>query len=206
MEKQTKKIKKRILIILHIVIAITLFTVFIFMFCRIRVTSVQPDIYYLGSLVEAQGYDYILVPGAGLSGSKPGVHLTDRLDTAILLYNQKAAPKILLSGAYDSIEQVNETVVMRVYLEREGIPTDDIICDEYGVDTAETLRRAKAYDGAKKFLVCTQSLYAERTTYLAEYFHLDISIAESDIRIYTTDITKTNLRETLAATKAVVRL
>lgn len=159
--------------------------------------------YYQGELSEISGYDYILVPGAGVQLTKPGPQLKDRLNTAIALYNQGSAPKIIISGAYNEEQRVHETAVMRVYLTMHDIPADDIICDEMGVNTAETMRRAKAYDGDKKFIVCTQEMYAPRTSFLAKRYKLNVDIADSDIRIYTMGVGKSRLRETFAATKAV---
>lgn len=199
--KNIKNIKK--IIIFSAFSAIVLIAVTVLL-CRLRVKSVETFVYYQGCLSKAQGYDYILVPGAAISGAKPTTQLKDRLNTAISLYESGAAPKILLSGAYNEIENLNETTVMRIYLTSQGIPESDIICDEQGVDTAETLRRAKAFAGNKKFLVCTQSLYAERTTYLARCYGIELDIADSDVHIYTIERAKAHLRETLAATKAVL--
>lgn len=189
--------------ILYILLAMILFLSALVVLCRLSIKSAAVTTYYQGCLSDAQNYDYILIPGAGLSGAKPGPQLQDRLDTAILLYEQGAAPKIIVSGAYDNDTGLYEPTVMRIYLSNRGVPETDIICDEHGIDTAETLRRSKAFDKEKKFLICTQSLYIERTAFLAEKFDLTIGIADSDIRIYTADVGKSRLRETFAATKAV---
>lgn len=189
--------------ILYILLAMTLFLSAIVLLCRLSVKSSKTTVYYQGCLSDAQDYDYILVPGAGLVGAKPGPQLQDRLDTAIILYKQGGSKKIIVSGAYDQDTRLYETTVMRIYLTNHDIPESDIICDEYGIDTAETLRRSKAFDKDKKFLICTQSLYMERTSFLAKKFGLDIEIADSDIRIYTANVGKSRLRETFAATKAV---
>lgn len=199
LKKIFKLIKKSALVILVLIMLLLV----VVTGCRLLVKSTNPDIFYQGNLSDASDYDYILVPGAGIAMAKPSTHLRDRLDTAISLYNLGAAPKIIVSGAYDEVEMLNESTVMKIYLTSNGIPEDNIICDEYGDCTAETLRRARDYDGDKKFIVCTQSLYFERTTYLANRYKIDISVADSDIRIYTHEVNKSRIRELLAATKAV---
>ena len=202
--KNSKLLYKFLKFILQILLVLVLLSCITVVTCRLRVKSTVPETtYYQGTLSEAQNYDYILVPGAGLRGVYPGPQLQDRLDTAIALYQNGSAPTIIISGAYNEGAKLHECKIMSMYLTKRGIPETDILWDEYGVDTAETLRRAKAFAPDAKFLVCTQGLYIERTTYLAKHFDLNIAVAESDILIYTTDTGKARLRETFAATKAV---
>ena len=171
--------------------------------CRLIVKSTAYDVYYQGELSKVEGFDYILVPGAGINAAKPGTHLQDRLDTAISLYQAGAANKIIVSGGYDEDSQLLETVVMKLYLEKAGIPTEDITCDDSGKDTASTLRYIREYASDKHIIICTQSLYTPRTAFLAKCFNLNVAFADSDIKIYTTDVGKERLREMFAATKAV---
>lgn len=171
--------------------------------CRLIVKFTSSEIYYQGELEEVKLFDYILVPGAGIYYDKPETYLEDRLDTALALYNNGAANKIIVSGGFDTESQLYESAVMRLYLEKRGVSAKDIICDNYGIDTAETIRRVKEYAGNKRVIICTQSLYIPRTAFLANKFDLNADFADSDIKIYTIGVGKARLRETFAATKAV---
>ncbi len=172
--------------------------------CHRAVENTEYPFYWQGRLQETGGgYACILVPGAAVNGGKPGAHLQDRLDTAAALYKAGAADTLLLSGGYNQEQQLWESRVMMVYLENCGIPRSAMLLDDYGDDTAESLRRAKALVGDGKVLLCTQSLYAPRAAYLAQKIGLELAVADSDIHIYTVGIGKAQLRETAAAAKAV---
>lgn len=172
--------------------------------CRLTVKSEDYLFHWQGrQSALSEEYACIIVPGAAVAGGKPLTHLQDRLDIAAKLYKAGLSDTILLSGGYDEKTQLWESRVMMVYLAQKGIPKEAMLLDDYGYDTAETLRRAKSLVGEEKVIICTQSLYADRTAYLAERFGLSAEIADSDIRIYTVGNGKAQLREFFAATKAV---
>ena len=172
--------------------------------CRAAVKNTLYPFYWQGEQKTlSKKYDYILVPGAQVGGGKPQAHLQDRLDTAVALYRQGCAEKIILSGGYNEEQKLWEPLVMMAYLDEAGIPREAMVLDQGGFDTAETLRRTKALVGEGKVLICTQSQYAPRTAYLAQKFNLRAEVADSDIRIYTIGVLKGQVREYFAATKAV---
>ena len=202
MEKR-KKILKTVKIIAIAIFSLIFLFIGVVCSCSVAVKQTDFKIFHQGQLDSLQGYDYILVPGSGIVMSRPGTILEDRLNTAITLYKNGAGDKIFVSGAFDENQKLYEGRVMQIYLQKAGIPAKDIICDNYGVDTAETLRRAKAIIKDKRVIICTQSLYSHRTSFLANKYSINADIADSDIHIYTTDVVRSQIRETLAATKAV---
>ena len=172
--------------------------------CRYAVLRTPVQMYYQPQLGRtAEDYSMILVPGSAVFGSYPGLRLEHRLRTALTLYRNGAAQRICVSGAYNDRQEIHETLVMKTYLIKNGVPEEDILVDPWGIDTAETIRRAKAHVGNGRVIVCTQSMYAPRTSYLARCFGLDIDIADSDLCIYTDGMGMAWARETLAAVKAV---
>lgn len=201
--KKLNRIKKIFVLLILIVVSLAVFACGFVFACRTAVKSVKFELIYQSQIDGTDGYDYIIVPGAAVIQASPGTQLKDRLDTALALYNTGAAQKIILSGGFDNVSNFYECDIMRAYLQTRGVPLENIICDTQGVDTAETLRRAKTVVGDSKAIVCTQSLYFERTAYLAKKFGLDVVMADSDIRIYTNGMGKARLRETVAAVKAV---
>lgn len=206
MSKKKIKTEKRVFFhrLCFILAGVVLFCAHGMIGCRIRVQETEYPFHWQGNQPLLQGeYACILVPGAAVKGGAPETHLQDRLDTAVTLYKAGVSDTILLSGGYNEEQEVWESRVMMAYLDQQGIPREAMVLDDYGIDTAETLRRAKAWAGEEKVIICTQSLYADRTAYLAEQFDLSIEIADSDIRIYTVGVGKGEIREFFAATKAV---
>lgn len=172
--------------------------------CRLAVLGAPVRMYYQAQLAGLdETYDYIVVPGSAIKGTEPGLRLGHRLETAAKLYHQGVSECIVVSGAHDGVHILHESLVMRDDLIRRGVPEEAILVDMWGVDTAETIRRTRDLPGEGRVIVCTQSMYAPRTSYLAQSFGLDADIADSDICIYTDGVGAAWLRETLAAVKAV---
>ena len=172
--------------------------------CRALILRTPVQLYYQEQLDRTDApYACIVVPGAGIIGSEPGIYLKDRLDTALALYRSGASERILLSGAKGEDQLLHEADVMYRYLAERGVPESAMILDQWGVDTAQTMLHARAAAEGGKVIVCTQELYAPRTVYLARQFDLRADVAGSDVHIYTDGVGRARLRELLAAVKAV---
>ena len=126
------------------------------------------------SLEEFDGhYDYIIVLGCGIiDNSIPTDLMVDRLNTAISLYESDAAPKILLSGDH-RVDDYNEVAVMRNYMLDYGIPEEDIICDDLGLSTGETMQRAAELFDVHSAIVVTQKYHLNRALYLARNYGIE---------------------------------
>ena len=118
-------------------------------------------------------YDYIIVPGCGIiDNSIPTDLMVDRLDTAIRLYENGAADRILLSGDH-RVDDYNEVAVMKNYMLAAGIPEDVIDCDDLGLSTGETMERAVRLFGVKSAVIVTQEYHLSRAVYLARNYGID---------------------------------
>lgn len=118
-------------------------------------------------------YDYIIVLGCGIiNNSIPTDLMVDRLDMAIRLYEDGAAPKILLSGDH-RVDDYNEVAVMKTYMLDRGIPEDVIVCDDYGLSTSETMERASRLFGVKSAIIVTQKYHLSRAVYLAGNYGIE---------------------------------
>jgi len=69
----------------------------------------------------------------------PSLALADRVDEAIRLYHRGAVRKLVMSGAVEPNGR-SEPDVMRARAEEAGVPREDILLDEAGVDTGATVR------------------------------------------------------------------
>lgn len=127
-------------------------------------------------LPKRRDYDYIVVHGAGLSGSKPTPLLASRLRKGVQLW--EAADRravIIASGGQGADEEVSEAQAMRAYLIDEcGVPADAVIEEDRSTTTMENLRNSKAImdarSGADQYraAVVTSDYHVFRT---AEYAH-----------------------------------
>lgn len=119
--------------------------------------------------------DCILVLGAQVKpDGTPSTMLADRLDTAIQLYKDGVAPKLLLSGDDGQIEY-NEVEVMLEYAKAQGVPGKDIFLDHAGFSTYESVYRAQYIFGVKKMVIVTQRYHEYRALYIAQRFGIDVN-------------------------------
>ena len=127
-------------------------------------------------LPKRRDYDYIVVHGAGLSGTKPTPLLAARLDKAVELWEADHRRAVIIaSGGQGADEEVSEAEAMRTYLvEERGVPADAVIEEDRSTTTMENLRNSKAImdarsgAGAYRAAVVTSDYHVFRT---AEYAH-----------------------------------
>lgn len=130
-------------------------------------------------------YDYIIVLGCGIVDNQyPSSFLADRLDTAIYLYEHGAAPKILMSGDH-RVDDYNEVAVMRNYVIERGVPEEDVICDDLGLSTFETMDRAVRLFDIHSAVIVTQNYHLARSLYNAVECGIDCEgvVAEGQVFI-----------------------
>ena len=152
------------------------------------------------SATELEGVDCIIVLGCGVSASgDPSPMLEDRLKRGVALYEDGAAPKLLMSGDHGR-ENYNEVAVMKKYAVDAGVPAEDVFMDHAGFSTYETMYRAKEIFCAKKVIVVTQQYHLYRALYIARSLGLDAYGVSGDYRSYGGQLYR-DLREILARVK-----
>lgn len=95
----------------------------------------------------------------------PAPRLEARLDRAVALYELGCYPKIIVSGGTGK-EGVPEGTAMKKYLVTAGIPPDDVIVDDNGVDTYSSALNTKVImeqHGFSDLLVITQFFHIPRS-------------------------------------------
>ena len=129
-------------------------------------------------------YDAIVVLGAGLrDDGTPSNMLEDRLKGAIELYKKGIAPKIILSGDCSG-EDYDEVSSMKKFCIENGVFEDDIIRDDAGFSTYETMDNVVNEMGYKKIIVVTQKYHIYRSVYLARQMGADADGFSTDYRDY----------------------
>jgi len=146
-----------------------------------------------------ENIDCIIVLGAGIWGDKPSPMLEDRLLQAVELYNNKVAPKIIMSGDHGRIEY-DEVNIMKNFAIEKGVPSEDIFMDHAGFSTYESIYRAKEVFETKKVVIVTQKYHLYRALYIANQLGIEAYGVNSDPRNYVGE-TYRELREILARNK-----
>lgn len=185
-----------------VVVLIVLLAAGFAVFCRLHVDQARAKgIVPIRDMENIPEADYIIVPAAAVNGGVLSWHLQDRMDSAIILYKAGKAKTLLLSGGYSQSSNRYDADIMRAYATDKGVPSDAIIVDNAGLDTYDTMCRAKEYFGDQTALICTQDQYAARTLYLAGAAEISCTLVGSDIQAYDPDILA-DIREFFAAAKA----
>lgn len=126
----------------------------------------------------------ILVLGCAVwANDEPSPMLRDRLDTAIALYKEGAAPKLLLSGD-NSIVEYSEPDCMLKYTLAQGVPPEDIFLDYAGFSTYESVYRSHAVFKADRMIVVTQKYHLFRALKACEALGIKAKGVASDQQKY----------------------
>lgn len=149
--------------------------------------------------------DAILVLGCQVrADGSLSLMLQDRLDKAIKLYQDKVAPKIIVSGDHRK-ENYDEVNAMKNYLIEKGIESENIFMDHAGFSTYESMYRAKAIFEAKKLVVVTQEYHLYRSIYIGEKLGIETYGSPAIKTNYVGQI-KREIREILARDKDFIKV
>ena len=111
-----------------------------------------------------------IVFGAGLlRDGSAGPVLSDRMQTAVALYQGGKVEKILVSGDNRFVEY-NEPEAGRQYALEHGVPDEDIVLDYAGRRTYDTCYRAKHIFGVDEAILVTQEFHMPRALTLCNWF------------------------------------
>lgn len=165
--------KKVITVLSIVMIVITLLLTFFLAINRLVIVGA-------GSITESgsdytinKKYDAIVVLGAGLKADgTPSNMLKDRLNGAIEIYKKGVAPKIIVSGDCSG-EYYDEVSAMQKYCIDNGVSEVDIIRDDNGFSTYETMNNVIKQMGIRKIMVVTQKYHIYRSVYIARRMGAD---------------------------------
>lgn len=144
--------------------------------------------------------DCILVLGCGVySDGNPTPMLNDRLTRAVELYEAGWSEKLLMSGDNRS-KYYNELATMHRVAREAGVPYSAIALDYAGLNTYDSVYRARDIFGAKRIVIVTQAYHLYRALYLARALGLEAWGVAADGENYSGQ-TMRDLREILARDK-----
>ena len=133
---------------------------------------------------EVQVGKVAIVFGAGLlRDGSAGPVLSDRVETAVKLYQTGRVEKLLMSGDNRFVEY-NEPEAMRQYALNAGVPDEAIVLDYAGRRTYDTCYRAKHIFNVETAILVTQHFHMARALYLCNSFGVESSGVEADNRYF----------------------
>lgn len=127
----------------------------------------------------------VLVLGAGIyPNGQLSVVLKDRMLTAIDLYKQGKARRLLLSGDNRFVDY-DEPGRMADFARSQGVPESAIAYDYAGRRTYDSCYRARYIFGQKRIIVVTQAFHLPRALYLCQSMGIETIGVAADRRPYT---------------------
>ena len=136
------------------------------------------------SLEDVPAERVAIVFGAGLlRDGSAGPVLSDRMLTAVNLYNAGKVDKILVSGDNRELSY-NEPEAGRQYALARGVPDADIVLDYAGRRTYDTCYRAKYIFGVESAILITQDFHMPRALTLCNWFGIEAMGVEADNRYF----------------------
>lgn len=191
-----KKIFKYILIVLIVIILVpVIINFYVILSTKKRIVSGDSEL--------LTDIDYMVILGAGIRRGKPSPMLEDRLKTGISLYNNDISNKILITGDHMN-DDYDEVTVMKNYLLEHGIPEEDIITDNYGISTYDSIYRVKNVYKSNKVVIVSQRYHLYRALFLSDNLDLKSYGVEADLRYYYGQWYR-EIREILARNKDFIK-
>lgn len=191
-----KKIFKYILIVLIVIILVpVIINFYVILSTKNRIVSGDSEL--------LTDIDYIVILGAGIRRGKPSPMLEDRLKTGISLYNNDISNKILITGDHMN-DNYDEVTVMKNYLLEHGIPEEDIITDNYGISTYDSIYRVKNVYKSNKVVIVSQRYHLYRALFLSDNLDLESYGVEANLRYYYGQWYR-EIREILARNKDFIK-
>lgn len=131
---------------------------------------------YYGRRNDAEKADAIVVLGAAQYAGRPSPVLQSRLDHAINLWKDNHAPLLVLTGGTGKGDTTTEADVGRKYAMAKGVPDADIVVENQGRTTSESLRTVAAMlkaRGLNRTILVSDPFHMFRLSILAKRFGLE---------------------------------
>ena len=194
-QKKAFRVTLAVMLVIAILVSLILLTTNIYI-----VMSVSDSVVSFDDAVTVDDADCIIVLGCFVrADGTPSNMLYDRLDVGCSLYENRAAPKLLMSGDHGQTDY-DEVNNMKNFAIDRGIPSSDIFMDHAGFSTYDSMYRARYIFGCKKVIIVTQEYHLYRALYIAEELGIEAYGVAADSREYVGQWTR-DLREIAARTK-----
>ncbi|MBS9775168.1 YdcF family protein [Candidatus Gracilibacteria bacterium] len=129
----------------------------------------------------------------------PSIPLENRLKVAVDAYKQGKIKEIIVSG-YSEKNGYNEPIGMQKYLMQAGIPKENIILDDEGNDTYDSIYRSYYTYHKNNIIVFTQGFHLKRVLYFGT--KMGAKMYGMETKLYTKARLYNEFREFFARIKA----
>lgn len=150
---------------------------------------------------ENRPVDAIVVLGAAQYDGEPSPVFRARLDHAAYLYGQEFSGTVIVTGGKQAGDRFTEAEAGQRYLTSRGVPSNDMLGEERGRTTLQSLRRVRELArarGIESVLLVSDPMHSERIKRIA----LDLGFA----RAYTSPASYLELnRSRLTKAKELLR-
>lgn len=141
-------------------------------FCEWQVTAAATGLCYTDARVLPHNRVGLLLGTGRLNRyGDPNPYYYRRVDAAAQLYRLHKIDTVLISGNHTGA--YNEPAMMRVDLQRRGVPEGVIVEDGEGYSTIQSISRARQVYRLHRFTVISQRFHNERALYMARDYGLD---------------------------------
>lgn len=156
----------------------------LYLSAAIAINSHYKPLKYTVATVPADAPRTALVFGAGVyRNGQPSAVLTDRVNTAIELYQKGLIDEMIMSGD-NSDSSRNEVDNMAKLALDAGIPDEAILRDNTGLHTDESCRNAKYAFGKDEVIFVSQDFHTARILMTGQSYGLGGIAVRADRRIY----------------------
>ena len=190
------------LIVGSLVIILGIIISFIGMVSKIKSYGKRYIISITDENINKKKLDVAIVLGAGIRpDGNPCDLLADRISTGAEVYIKDIANSVLLTGD-NSGEHYNEVKAMKNWINKNypEVRSEDILLDDFGFSTFESIYRAKRDLNIKSAIICTNRYHLPRALYIARKLGIEAYGIPSDLRDYDR-MKKYKKREILAQIK-----
>ena len=146
----------------------------------------------------------VLGTTANVAPDTPNRHFENRIAAAAELLRQGKVSRLLVSGYRDS-QYYDETEDMKERLVALGVAENQIIADNKGARTLDSVARAESVFGFDRFVIISDDFHVARALFIADRLGLDTVALRSKPVDYGSS-RKVRVREYFARVKAILDL
>lgn len=135
------------------------------------ITATAAAIWNYGKLDEKRPADTAVILGAAAYQGRLSPVFRERVNHGIWLYQNGYVKKIIMTGGYGTGNPLPDSYTAKQYAKSQGVPEEDILCEEQSTITQENLRYAKEIMEAENYrsaILVSDPLHMKRAMAMAE--------------------------------------
>lgn len=137
----------------------------------LAVALVAADVYLFALRDERRSAGAAIVLGAAVFGDRPSPVLRERINHAVMLYEQGYVEFVIFTGGQGQAGEPAESEVARRYALSQGLPPTAVLTENTSTNTRENLlnaRRVAAHAGINSFLIVSTPYHMRRAIAIAD--------------------------------------